>query len=281
MYPNAYHCPPELRDSMNRLYADELIGGGFGFIVTRFGRTDEHKSIFKLLDEVSEATSIPLVTAEHGEFDGRLWANVQCYMHACKFAIAVFEDAEDRGYNPNVALEVGYLKAIEKPTLLMKSSSLDVMSADLLERLYIPYDPSGDGEATKKHIVDWITRRTKSVEAILHSKVSQASLTDLLNELYPSIKTSAPGDLDHITRHMAGLRKYGYHTLADVLNLLESTENARSFILRDTLPHFAVCSISHSLALVHAEYRELDVWKPNTIQRIAEAAELFEDDWRE
>ena len=200
-------------------------------------------------------------------------------LHACKFAIAVFEDAEGRGYNPNVALEVGYLKAIEKPTLLMKSSSLDVMSADLLERLYIPYDPTSDGEATKKHLVDWITRRTKSVEAILDTKVSQASLTDLLDELYPSIKTSAPGDLDHITRHMAGLRKYGYHNLADVLELLESTENARSFILGDTLPHFAVCSISHSLALVHAEYRKLGVWKPNTIQRIAEAAEIFEKDW--
>ena len=34
--------------------------------------------------------------------DGDLWSNVCVYMLACKYAVCVFEEIEDREFNPNV-----------------------------------------------------------------------------------------------------------------------------------------------------------------------------------
>ena len=63
MFPHPNHCPANLRESMSRLYSDKEIGDGFGFIVTRFGETDEHKAILALLKEIAEETLLPLKTA--------------------------------------------------------------------------------------------------------------------------------------------------------------------------------------------------------------------------
>lgn len=280
MFPHPNHCPEYLREPMKVLMADEKIGGGFGFIVTRFGTTAEHQKVFQFLENVESRLEIPLVRADYATFAPDLWANVQCFMHGCRFAIAVFEDAEGKGYNPNVALETGYLLAIEKPTIILKSASLSAMPSDLLSKLYIPYDTSTDLSVPLTHTLDWIARKTSKLDDLLNLPLDEDTLGRLLAEVYPSIKSSQPGDRDHITRHMGGLRRFGYSNIAEVMQLLEVTENARRFVSRYTLPEFAVCSISHSIALVHPEYLNEGFWKPNTVDRITEAARHFEADWK-
>jgi hypothetical protein len=52
--------------------------------------------------------------------DRNLWDNVCTYMIGCKFGIAVLENILQDEFNPNVALEYGFMRALGKPTLLLK-----------------------------------------------------------------------------------------------------------------------------------------------------------------
>lgn len=52
--------------------------------------------------------------------DRNLWDNVCTYMLCCKYGVAVLEDIIADEFNPNVALEYGFMRALGKPTLLLK-----------------------------------------------------------------------------------------------------------------------------------------------------------------
>src|SRR5262249_13247858 len=69
-----------------------------------------------------------------------LWSNVLTFLKGCPFGVAVFEQSDTRDYNPNVALEVGHMIALEKPVCILKERSVPSVPTDLLHRLYIEYD---------------------------------------------------------------------------------------------------------------------------------------------
>ncbi len=49
--------------------------------------------------------------------DRDLWNNVCVYMLCCKFGIAILENVSAQEYHPNVALENGFVQALNKPVL--------------------------------------------------------------------------------------------------------------------------------------------------------------------
>ena len=56
--------------------------------------------------------------------DGDVWNNVCVYMMGCAYAICVFEDIDTRDFNPNVAIEYGFLRAMDRRILLLKEQRL-------------------------------------------------------------------------------------------------------------------------------------------------------------
>jgi hypothetical protein len=71
--------------------------------------------------------------------DRNLWDNVCTYMVGCKYGIAVLEDVLRAEFNPNVALEYGFMRALEKPTLLLKEQRMEPR-ADILGTLWEGFD---------------------------------------------------------------------------------------------------------------------------------------------
>jgi hypothetical protein len=71
--------------------------------------------------------------------DRNLWDNVCTYMFCCKFGIAVLEDIIVDEFNPNVALEYGFMRALGKPTLLLKERRLKPR-ADILGTIWEEFD---------------------------------------------------------------------------------------------------------------------------------------------
>ena len=240
----------------------------------RFGSTPEHSAILAALEKVSRETGVPLIRADHRLYHDDLFENVRIYLHGCSFGIAVFEDAEARGFNPNVSLEVGYLHALGKHVLHLKSSSLSKMPTDLLSKLYCPYDSANVDAGTKIFISDWISRRVNVTKTDDYLPVSIQSVGQLLRELFPSIPVQ-DGEA-HLARHVAGLLRHGYTTVGSVRSLLERTENARAWVSFDCLPEFATCAVSHALALCHPEYANEPFWKGTTAARLREAHLLFQ-----
>lgn len=87
--------------------------------------------------------------------DRNLWDNVCTYMFACKFGIAVLEDILQDEFNPNVALEYGFMRALGKPVLLLKEKRLKPR-ADILGTLWEEFDIL-DIESTVTEAVDrWV-----------------------------------------------------------------------------------------------------------------------------
>jgi hypothetical protein len=71
--------------------------------------------------------------------DRNLWDNVCTYMFGCKFGIAVLEDIIANEFNPNVALEYGFMRALGKPTLLLKEQRFHPR-ADILGTVWEEFD---------------------------------------------------------------------------------------------------------------------------------------------
>lgn len=71
--------------------------------------------------------------------DRNLWDNVCTYMLCCKYGVAILEDIIVQEFNPNVALEYGFMRALGKPTLLLKEQRFDPR-ADILGTLWQNFD---------------------------------------------------------------------------------------------------------------------------------------------
>ncbi|MCX5713215.1 MAG: hypothetical protein NT033_00025 [Candidatus Omnitrophica bacterium] len=70
-----------------------------------------------------------------------LFPNILTYLWGCSIGIAVFERLEADEFNPNVSLEVGYMRALGKPICLLKDKTLRTLQTDLIGKLYTPFDP--------------------------------------------------------------------------------------------------------------------------------------------
>lgn len=71
--------------------------------------------------------------------DRNLWDNVCTYIFCCKYGIAVLENIIVDEFNPNVALEYGFMRALGKPTLLLKEQRFRPR-ADILGTLWNDFD---------------------------------------------------------------------------------------------------------------------------------------------
>lgn len=76
----------------------------------------------------------------------------------CHYGIAVFEDIEERDYNPNVSLELGYLMGRGKRTLLLKEKHLPTVPTDVVHRLYKEFDGYDIENSIKREVGKWITK---------------------------------------------------------------------------------------------------------------------------
>jgi hypothetical protein len=71
--------------------------------------------------------------------DRNLWDNVCTYMFCCKYGVAVLENQIVDEFNPNVALEYGFMRAWSKPTLLLKEQRFSPR-ADILGTVWHEFD---------------------------------------------------------------------------------------------------------------------------------------------
>jgi hypothetical protein len=71
--------------------------------------------------------------------DRNLWDNVCTYMFCCKYGIAILENILVDEFNPNVALEYGFMRGLGKPTLLLKEIRFKPR-ADILGTIWGEFD---------------------------------------------------------------------------------------------------------------------------------------------
>ena len=125
------------------------------FVIMPF--RDECKPIFDLISDVFGDKNMKVIKASDKEFKDDLWDNVQTYLDCCRAAVSIFHFDDKKEFNPNVAIETGYMMAHreEKDTCILKDKRLEKLPTDFLGKLYKEYEIN-NLEDLREQLNDWI-----------------------------------------------------------------------------------------------------------------------------
>ncbi len=146
------HLEPALREFI----ADHPDPERSAFVMMRFRETEQMNSIHAAIRDTLEPLGFHAIRADDRDYTGELWTNVQVCMTGCSLGIAVFEDIDDRDFNPNVSLELGYMLARHKRCLILKERRLPALPADVVHRLYKDFDMFKIGETISHQVDRWL-----------------------------------------------------------------------------------------------------------------------------
>jgi hypothetical protein len=98
--------------------------------------------------------------ADRREYHDQLWENICVYMLGSRYGIAVLEDRVADELNPNVALEYGFMKSLNRQVALFRDVQFRHDRADLTGKLSKPFEIDSGGklkpETLAKAVQDWL-----------------------------------------------------------------------------------------------------------------------------
>lgn len=152
-FSHVRHLEPYLR----KFLEDHPEPGRNVFIMMRFGDSPQMKQVHAGIVAALAEHGMNAVRADDRDYTGELWSNIEVYLTGCQYGIAVFEDVDQRDFNPNVSLELGYLMGRGKRTLLLKEKRLQRVPSDVVHRLYKEFDIFDIENSIKREVGRWIS----------------------------------------------------------------------------------------------------------------------------
>jgi hypothetical protein len=122
----------------------------------RLRDTSAHGDITESIKATLGKYGVTGLRADDKSYHDDLFPNVLTYLYGCSFGIAVFERLEEESFNPNVALEVGYMRAVRKPVCLLKDRTLKTLQTDLVGKLYKEFDPQSPKTTIPDVLEKWL-----------------------------------------------------------------------------------------------------------------------------
>jgi hypothetical protein len=153
---STHTVPPELTNSLARFQSDYPDPSRVAFIMMQFGKTRMHMEITQAIRDTLASYGIAGLRADDKEYHEDLFPNVQTYIHGCNFGVAVFERLQGDEFNPNVALEVGYMRALRKPLCLLRDSTVKTLPTDLVGKLYKTFDTQNAATSIPQVLTKWM-----------------------------------------------------------------------------------------------------------------------------
>ena len=128
--------PIEINESLKKFKDEYPNSQKIAFIMMQFGKSESHKDILKSIRDTLFQNGCIGLRADDKEYHNDVYYNILTYIYGCGFGIAVFDIIDEKSFNPNVSLEVGYLLALRKQVCLLKEKSLKTLQSDLVGKLY-------------------------------------------------------------------------------------------------------------------------------------------------
>ncbi|MEI6335287.1 MAG: hypothetical protein WCS87_12055 [Methylococcaceae bacterium] len=110
------------------------------FVIMRFQNETPFPEILGAIEKSCIDHGLNPVRADQKSYTDDIWDNVLTYMYGCNFAIAVFDQINYREFNPNVALEVGFMLSQTKRILLLKDQAIPALPTDIVGKIYRPFN---------------------------------------------------------------------------------------------------------------------------------------------
>jgi hypothetical protein len=147
-----------LKDHVSEFLKSNLFFERNVFIMMRFRENPLFERIATAIRSALAEFGLVGVRADDRVYTEDLWGNTAIYMLGCKHGVAVFEDIEREGFNPNVPLEYGFMRALNKKVLLLKDKTLKTLPADVTGLLYRPFDSYDIESSIKTEVSAWIAQ---------------------------------------------------------------------------------------------------------------------------
>jgi hypothetical protein len=125
-------------------------------LIMRFKDEKPFPEIVETIRQSCMQFSLTILRADDREYAADLWDNVLTYMYGCSSAIAVFDQVNYREFNPNVALEVGFMLAMGKPVLLLKDQAIEAMPSDIIGKIYRVFNTYDPRASIPPQIQKWV-----------------------------------------------------------------------------------------------------------------------------
>jgi len=126
------------------------------FLIMRFRSGSQYNEIHKAIVDGLAPHGLHVIRADDKDYTGDLWENVCLHMLGSRFGIAVFEEIDQREFNPNVALELGFMLAQNKRCLLLKDQRMPRMPTDIIGKLYKEFDTYDITNSINAAISRWV-----------------------------------------------------------------------------------------------------------------------------
>lgn len=158
--PRAIQGYEGMQSHLDKFSTDHPVFDKNVFVAMRFEVSDQHVEIFKTITDVLAEFGLKALRADQRVYpvDGDLWSNICTYMMGCKFGICVFEEINERSFNPNVPMEYGFLRAIDRQVLLLKDKRQPRMPTDIVGKVYRDFDTYNIAVTLSKQVHDWCSK---------------------------------------------------------------------------------------------------------------------------
>jgi hypothetical protein len=125
------------------------------FLMMRFKKGEQYNAIERVVREKFREHGFTVMRADDKDYTGDLWENVCLYMVGCKYGVAIFEEIDEREFNPSVALELGFMMANGKRCLLLKDQRMPKMPTDIVGKLYKQFDTYNIAQTVSEAVDSW------------------------------------------------------------------------------------------------------------------------------
>lgn len=126
------------------------------FIMMRYGESNQFDDLKKVMKTSLEEFGLIGHLASDKALSDDVWDNICIYMLGCKYGIAVFEQINEREFNPNVSLELGFMYASGKRCLLLKDSRMPQLPTDVCGMIYNDFDSYKLSPSIQGCIREWV-----------------------------------------------------------------------------------------------------------------------------
>ncbi len=110
------------------------------FVMMRYRSDDYFQRIESSIKVALLEFDLQARLAKDVAFHEDLWSNIVFYMKNSKYGVAVFEEIDEREYNPNISMELGFMFAQERRCLLLKDKRMPRLPTDTCGRIYRDFD---------------------------------------------------------------------------------------------------------------------------------------------
>jgi len=126
------------------------------FLMMRFTPGSQYEAITKTLRTIFTRYGLSVLRADDKDYTGDLWENVCTYMLGVRYGIAVFEEIDVREFNPNIALELGFMLALSRRCLILKDRRMPRVPTDIVGKLYKEFDTYNIEDTIAAAVTSWV-----------------------------------------------------------------------------------------------------------------------------